>query len=234
MEGAAKLFRKENPGVKVVIGGGGSGSGVKNAGLGKIDIGMASRGLKDKEKSTYPDLNPVPIGMDGVAVIVNKANPIKAITKDQLFQIFTGQIDNWKAAGGNDAAIDVVGILLKHGTAEVFMKYVGIEGEEEGEGAKKVIRYMKKEGAAKGTIAAQGADGNRPACAAVITKPNAIGFASIGVAESLAAKGAKIKMLTLDGVEPTVEKVVSGEYALARPLLVITKGAPSRMAEKIH
>lgn len=223
-EAAARLFKQSHPDVMVVIGGGGSSSGVKNAGEGTVDIGMASRKLKEKEISQYPSLVPIPIGLDGVAIIVNKKNPVTGITRDQLQQIYTGQIDNWKAIGGKDAPIDLVGILLKHGTASVFMKYVGLEGEEEGEGSGKSIRYRAKDGNATANVTAKGADGNQPACAAVLTKPNAIGFASIGFAQSLADKGAGIKLLELEGAVPDIASVKAGTYPLVRPLQVVTKG----------
>ncbi|MDY6903078.1 MAG: phosphate ABC transporter substrate-binding protein [Thermodesulfobacteriota bacterium] len=229
-EAASKAFKATHPDVMVIIGGGGSSSGVKNAGQGTVDIGMASRKVKDKEMNQFPSLVPIPIGLDGVAIIVNKKNPVNSITRSQLQQIYTGEMTSWKALGGNDASIDLVGILLKHGTAEVFMKFAGLEGVEEGEGAGKVIRYKKDGATASGSVTAKGADGNKPACAAVLTKPNAISFASIGFAQSLAEKGAGIKLLELDGVKPEIVNVKNGSYPLVRPLQVITNGEATGLA----
>ena len=224
VEEAVLAFKKGNPGVQVVVGGGGSSGGVKNAGEGKVDIGMASRKIKEKEQKTYPDLLPVVIGQDGVAMIVNKSLAIDNITTEQIFKIYTGAVTNWKELGGKDLPISLVGILLHHGTAEVFMKFVGLEGEERGEGTKKTICYWKKNGERKCVLEARGVDGNQPSCAAVMTKPGAVSFASIGFATSLADKGAPVKLLKLNGVEPTSANVVSGAYPLSRPLLVMTKG----------
>lgn len=224
VEAAAVAFKKINPDVQIIIGGGGSSGGVKNAGTGATNIGMASRKLKEKEKSQYPDIVAIPIGKDGVSIIANKRNTCDAVSKEQLQDIYTGKITNWKGLGGADTAIELFGILLHHGTSSVFMKYVGLEAEEVGEGASKTIHYWKKGGNKQAHVKAKGVDGNRPSCAAVMTKPGVVSFASIGFAQSLADKGAPIKLIKLEGVEPTSANVVSGEYALSRPLLVITKG----------
>jgi phosphate transport system substrate-binding protein len=232
VEKASKAYKKSNPGVRFVIGGGGSSNGVKCAGQGKVMIGMASRELKDKEQKAYPDLVPITLGLDGVTVVVNKKNPVTNITKEQLAGIYTGRIRNWSELGGNYAEIDVVGILLNHGTAEVFMKFAGLEAVEKGEGRKKMLHYRKKGDKDGAYQPAKGADGNQPACAAVMTKKNAIAFSSIGVAESLAAKGARVKLLKLNGAAPSVANVKTGKYPLYRPLLVMTKGAAVGQAKR--
>lgn len=232
VEAAAGPFKSANPGTQVIIGGGGSSGGVKNAGSGKVDIGMASRAVKDKEKAKYTDLVTVPVGQDGVAIVVNKQNTVEAISREQVLALFTGQTENWSEVGGMSAPVAPVGILLHHGTSSVFMKYVGLEAEEGGEGATKTIRYWKKSGDKAAFAEAKGADGNQPACAAVMTNPGAISFASIGFAQSLADKGAPIKLLKLEGVAPTSANVVSGAYTLSRPLQVMTKNAPTGLAKK--
>jgi phosphate transport system substrate-binding protein len=228
---ASPSFQKKHPGVQVTIGGGGSSNGVKNAAKGNVAIGMASRKLKDKEKSAYPDLVPTPIGQDGVATIVNKANPLENITTQQVLDIYTGKVQNWKELGGSDSAVNPVGILLHHGTSSVFMKFVGLEAKERGEGTGRVICYWKKSEAESCAVEAKGVDGNQPACASVITDQGAVSFASIGFAQSLADKGAPVKLLQLNGTAPTAQNVVSGEYALSRPLQVVTKGEPSGLAK---
>ncbi len=231
VEAAAASFKKSHTDVQITVGGGGSSNGVKNSAGGQVDIGMASRKLKETEKTSFPDLVPVAVGQDGVAVIVNKSNPIQAVTTDQILDMYTGKINNWKEIGGADVPLKLVGILLHHGTSSVFMKFVGLEGEERGEGASKTVCYWKA-GVAKDCQApAKGVDGNQPSCAAVITSQGAVSFASIGFAQSLADKGAPIKLLELDGVKARSENVVSGAYALSRPLLVITKGEPAGMAK---
>jgi phosphate transport system substrate-binding protein len=231
VEAAAASFKKSHGGLSIVIGGGGSSNGVENAANGKVDIGMASRKLKDKEKNAFPDLVPVPVGQDGVALIVHKSNPVENLTKSQVLELYTGKIGSWSGVGGEDRSVELVGILLHHGTSSVFMKFFGLEAEEQGEGATKTVNYWSKAGGKSMTGSAKGVDGNQPSCAAVITEPGAVSFASIGFAQSLAEKGAPIKLLKLEGVDPTAENVVSGAYALSRPLLVITNGEASGRAK---
>ena len=81
-----------NPDVKIEISGGGSGTGISEATSGVIDIGMSSRELKDTEKE---GLNDYIIALDGVAVIVNTANPIVNMTMEQVKGVFTGEITKW-------------------------------------------------------------------------------------------------------------------------------------------
>lgn len=229
---AVGKFRQSNPGTNIIIGGGGSSNGVKSAWEGNIDIGMASRSLKAKEKASYPDLKAIPIGKDGVAIIVNKKNPVTDLSKSQIRDIYSGKIKNWSDVGGSKLDISLVGILLHHGTSSVFMKFFGLEAEERGEGAKKQICYWVKGGGKQCGSTAKGVDGNQPACAGVMTNPGAIAFASIGFAGSLAEKGAPVKLIKLDGTTATSANVVSGAYALSRPLLLVTKGETSGVAKK--
>jgi phosphate transport system substrate-binding protein len=227
---AAEKFEAANPGVKIVLGAGGSGAGVKGAGSGEVMIGMASRGIKDKEKAAYPDIVATRIGLDGIGIVVNKANPVTGISSGQVQDVYTGKIANWSALGGKDAPIDLIGIELVHGTAEMFGKHFKLEAKESGQGSSKTITYTGPGGNAGPAAAAAGS--NKKALAAVMTNPNAIAFASIGTAQGLAEKGSPIKLLALDGVQATVAKVADGSYPLKRPLNIVTKGKPSGDAAK--
>ena len=94
MEEAGKEFMKKHPNVKVMVSGGGSGFGIKQVGEGLVDIGDASRDAKPEELQKYP-LEDHVIGMDGVAIIVNPANPIDNLNKEQVKKIFAGEITSW-------------------------------------------------------------------------------------------------------------------------------------------
>ena len=100
---AVKVFGNNRADAEFVVGAGGSGQGVKLVGGGNIQIGMASRNLKDDEKAAYPDLVPTKIGLDGIVFVVNSQNPLKALTRSQAKDVFTGKINNWKELGGSDA-----------------------------------------------------------------------------------------------------------------------------------
>jgi len=81
-----------NSGVEIEISGGGSGTGISEATSGVLNIGMSSRGLRDNEKETLDD---IVIALDGVAVIVNPANPIAEMSIEQVKNIFTGEVTRW-------------------------------------------------------------------------------------------------------------------------------------------
>jgi len=92
MQRMVEAYKALNSGVEVEVSGGGSGTGINEATEGIIDIGMSSRGLRDNEKENLTAIN---IALDGVAVIVNPANPIAGMTIDQVREIFTGEVTRW-------------------------------------------------------------------------------------------------------------------------------------------
>ena len=128
MEKIAERFEKANEGVSVEIQQIGSSAGIKNAIDGVSEIGMASRDLKDEEKSA--GLQETKIAIDGIAVITNKNNPVKNLTTDQVKDIYTGKITNWKEVGGNDAPIVVVSREEGSGTRDGFQEIIGFESTE--------------------------------------------------------------------------------------------------------
>ena len=126
MKGAAKNIMTANPDIR-----GGSGVGVQQVGEGLVQIGNTGRALKEKEIAKY-GLQSFPFAIDGVALVVNPANKVRAITAQQAQDIFAGKITNWKALGGADAPITVYTREDGSGTREVFVEkalgigYVGI------------------------------------------------------------------------------------------------------------
>lgn len=213
---ASSGFSASHSGTKLVIGGGGSGHGVKAAASGEVAIGMASRALKDSEKAAYPNLKAVKFAIDGIGIIVHKSNPVSQLTTDQVRDIFTGKISNWKEVGGKDAPIELLSAGSQHGTYEVFCEHFGFEaGEDAG-----MITFTANGASAK----AKSLDGNKKVLAGVMTKPNAISYASLGIALTLAEKGAPVKAVALDGVAPEPAHVVDGQYKLQRALYFLTNG----------
>lgn len=244
IEKAAKIFQEENSGIKFVVGGGGSSHGVKSTANNEVVIGMASRSLKSTESKKWPDLVPVTIGRDGIAVIINGKNPVKKITKQQIQDIFIGKITNWKEVGGGDAKITLIGKEEGRSTLDLFLKYFDLEGKEVGEGKSAVMFHRVKPKEVKdpvtgkvtkhetpfSTVSAKLIGPNREAIAAVSIKKNTIAYVSVGTAQEIAAKGNRIKLLELDGVAATVSNVANESYPLRRPLNVVTNGAASGVA----
>ncbi|MGN0650211.1 MAG: phosphate ABC transporter substrate-binding protein, partial [Oscillospiraceae bacterium] len=96
----------------------GSGSGIKAVAAGSCDIGLSSRNLKDEEKSQ--GLTETVLAYDGIAIIVNPANPVEDLDIDTIAGIYTGEITNWSELGGADAEIVVIGREAGSGTRDGF------------------------------------------------------------------------------------------------------------------
>ena len=124
MEILAEDYQKANEGTTIEVQQVGSSAGITNTIDGTSQIGMSSRDLKDEEKS---ELKEYQIAIDGIAVITNSANKVKDLTLDQVKDIYTGKITNWKEVGGNDADIVVVSREDGSGTRDGFQEIVGFE-----------------------------------------------------------------------------------------------------------
>jgi len=202
-EKLAEALMARHPKVEIIVQGGGSSVGVKSAGEGTVDVGAASREIKDSEREKYPDLVVHTIAYDGVAVVVHPEVPIDGLTMEQVRDIFAGKIINWKEVGGPDKPIVVVSREEGSGTRACFEEMV--MGKEGPPITEKAI-LQPSNGAVRTTVA--------------IT-PYSIGYLSFGFLDP------SIKGLALDGVEPTVENVVAGKYPVVRPLNLLTKGKPT-------
>lgn len=203
----AESYKASNPGVEIEIQAVGSSAGIKAAIDGSATIGMSSRELKDEEISE--GVTPHVICKDGIAVVVNPANPVQNLTKEQVQKIFLGEIKNWKEVGGNDEEILVVSRESGSGTRGAFEEILKIEKEVEG---KKVSGLVENALQAEGTGAVK---------ANVASKANSIGYVSLGYIDDT------IKSLQVEGVDATAENIVSGTYAVARPFVLVTKGEVS-------
>lgn len=187
-------FAEENPGVTVNYTGSGSGAGVTSAIDGTADLGLASRALKPEEESQGAQAHIV--ALDGVAVVVNPANPVGDLTVDQIAKIFTGEITNWKDLGGDDTEIAVYGREAGSGTRGAFEEIVGVTDN---------CKYLNEYSSTGDVI------GN------VASNPSAIGYAS------LSAVGDNVKAVKVNGVDCTEAAVQDGSYEIQRPFIMITK-----------
>jgi phosphate transport system substrate-binding protein len=119
MNDAAKTVMTANPKIRITVEGGGSGIGVQKVGEGLVDIGNTGRPLTDNEIAKF-GLKTYPFALDGVAVIVHPDNPLTRLTTQQVKDIFSGTVTNWKDVGGKDAAIHLFTRDEASGTREVF------------------------------------------------------------------------------------------------------------------
>ena len=203
----ARRFEQSHPGVRIGIAGGGSGRGITDAREGKADIGMVSRALGDGEK----DLQGFAIARDGIAVLVHRDNPVSALNRQQLRDIYTGKTTRWKVVGGQDAEIVVVTRDKGRSSLEPFTAYLGVEATE--------------------FKAQQSIGDNAAVYEALKASPNAIVFISLGESERRAATE-PIKLLAIDGIAATRTNVSAGNYPVSRALSLVTRELPAGMQKE--
>jgi phosphate transport system substrate-binding protein len=223
---AAVQFKQKHPGVDLMVGAGGSGRGISLISQGAVSIGMSSRPLKPEEQAG--DLVIHKIGLDGVVLVANSSNPVTTLTRQQVQDIYTGKIANWKELGGADAPISLCALNSDHGTNEVFLNYFALEGNQSGTGSAMVTTFRKAGEGAYSAIHAKTIADHRGVLADVMTNGTALGYVSIGQAMQVVSKGAQVRLLELDGVAPSLANVRSGAYTFSRPLLVIVKSDASK------
>lgn len=205
IEKEVAVFEQDNSGYKVDVQSVGSSAGIKAVLDGVADVGMSSRDLKEEEKEK---LDETVIALDAIAVVVNEKNGVKAISKENLKKVFTGEITNWSQLGGADKAIVVVNREEGSGTRTAFEELVALQEEKDGHTVSMI------------TDTAVIADGNGSVKQNVATKENAIGYLSLGVVDT------SIKSLNIDGIEASETNVKDKKYDLYRSFLLVTpKGA---------
>ena len=118
-----EAFMNENKGITFTYNPTGSGSGIKAVQEGRCDIGLSSRALKAEEKEA--GLKETVLAYDGIAIIVNPENPVSDLTLEQIADIYTGRITNWKDLGGNDAEFVLIGREAGSGTRDGFETITG-------------------------------------------------------------------------------------------------------------
>lgn len=201
----AEAFMNKYPEVTVTAEFTGSGAGIESLLGGSIDIGNTSRNLKDEEKEGGAVENIVAI--DGIAVIVDNANTVENLTKDQLVSIYKGEITNWSEVGGEDAPIVVVGRESGSGTRDGFESILEVE---------EACKYASE------------LDSTGAVIAKVASTPGAIGYASLGDVDD------SVKKVSLEGAEANVENIQNGSYILSRPFVMATMGEISEQSDAVQ
>lgn len=201
----AEGFMTANPGVTLTPEFNGSSAGVEQMLSGTVQIGNASRNLKDSEILEGAAENIVAI--DGIAVIVDKANIVTDISAENLAKIYKGEITNWEELGGDNQPIVVIGRESSSGTRSAFEELLEIEGE---------CAY------------AQELDQTGTVMANVAATPGAIGYVSLDVLNDT------VTAVAIDGVEATASNIAAGGYSLSRPFVMATKGEISEQSELVQ
>jgi phosphate transport system substrate-binding protein len=202
-EVAARIMRV-NPDIQISVAGGGSGVGIKQVGEGLIDIGNSGRRATDEEIARY-GLHLYQWAVDGVGVVVNPSNPVRALDRKQLQAVFAGDIANWKELGGADRRINLYTRDDSGGTRAVFWEMALNKGRI-APGA----QFVVSNGAMKSAISQD---------------PYGIGYVSVGYMDDSVAP------VAFEGMAPTLENVRNGSYRVARGLYSNTRGAASGLVE---
>lgn len=203
-EAMTEGFNEKHPKITSEVQFTGSGAGLEALASGTTDIGNSSRGLKDEEKANGLIENIVAI--DGIAVIVDRANNVSDLTLEQLAKIYVGEITNWKDVGGENSKIVVVGRESGSGTRSAFEEIITIQDKCS------YSQELDQTGAVLATVA---------------STPHSIGYISLDVINDT------IKTLKLNGAEPTAENIKAGSYELSRPFVMATKGAISEQKDTV-
>jgi phosphate transport system substrate-binding protein len=205
----ADAYMDRNLKADVQVAGGGSSVGVQAIGEGTADIGMSSREISDAEKAKYPGLVPVDIATDAVVVIVNPANPVSALTLDQVRGLYNGTYQGWNSVGGTMTYPVTIGRDSASGTRVYFSEAV-----MKNEKYRADMREMNSNGAVKQTVA---------------QTPGAVGYVGLGFIDST------VKPIAIYSngvpVAPSIATVLAHKYPISRPLSMITKGQPAGLAK---
>ena len=207
-QAAVEKFMSSHPEVNVSLSGGGSGNGIKALADKTVSIANSSRFIKLEEVKTAVanDVYPVPfaVALDCLLPMVHPSNPVNGLTTQQLKDIYSGKITNWKDVGGDDAAIVVVGRDTSSGTYGTWQEMIMDTGEK--------VRVSPK---------AQTAASSGAMLSAIANNKNAIGYDGIGYINDT------VKPLTVNSVAGTAASAKDGSYPLSRYLYMFTDGWPT-------
>ncbi len=207
----AEKYMEKNPGVTIQVTGGGSGTGIAALINGSTEICNSSRPMKPSEreklKARYNTLGvEVKTAKDGLSVYLNEKNNVKELSIEQVKDIYTGKITNWKDVGGMDSKIIVYGRENSSGTYVYFKDNVL--------------------GGADFTAKMQSMPGTAAVVNAVVKDANAIGFGGAAYAKGI--KYASIKKdANSTAYQPTEENIKAGHYPITRFLFLYLRNKPT-------
>ncbi|MEI8138606.1 MAG: phosphate ABC transporter substrate-binding protein [bacterium] len=199
----AEYYMGKHQGVNITVSESGSGNGAKSLINAACDVATMSRPMKNSEKKAAQEAGVLAIenvvALDGLAVIVHPSNSRGNLTIEQIRDIYTGKITNWKELGGKDQKIVVISRDTNSGTYESFNTLVLMDAKLMG-GAE----YVGSGGAIRQRV---------------LSTEAAIGYVGLAFTEG-------VKTLQVNGITPTPETVIAKTYPIARPLYMYTNGRP--------
>ncbi len=220
----AEKYQEIHPEVRISVTGGGSGTGIAALLNGTVDIANASRQISPEEKQAAEarGLRPFEfvVARDAIAVLVNPANPISRLTLQQVSDIYSGKIENWKEIGGYDRPIVRLSRETNSGTHVYFLEHVIRLGDKKN----KTLFSMD-------TLLLPSSEG---IIAELRDNPNAIGYDGLGYVPT----DGTVKVIAIARNEhgpyvlPTIESVNNKAYPIARDLYMYTAGEPTGVVKE--
>ena len=218
----AERYQEIRPEVRLSVTGGGSGTGIAALINGTVDIANASRQIKPEEieSAKANGGNPIEfvIARDAIAVIVNLENPVDELTLQQISDIYSGKINNWRAVGGEDRPIVRLSRETNSGTHVYFLEEVLRLGEKE-----------NKTLFSTNTLLLPSSEGIG---AEIRLNPNAIGYDGLGYVTHEMKVIAVAADPEVGYILPSAESVNNGKYPIARDLYMYTNGQPTGVIEE--
>ena len=197
--------------VIIFVSGGGSGFGIKSTVNGTVNIGLASRDLKEKEKKLMEEYQTYLVGRDALVFAVNKENPLAAVrrgfTLAEIAELFSGEKRTFNDV---DSSLPADGMVL----------FVRDSGAGSAEMLQKLALKKKKISPEALQLPSQGSLLKK-----LENNTSGMGYISSG----LAFASDKLAIFDLEGITPTNENVINGKYVFIRPLLFVVKGKPDPM-----
>ena len=215
--GWAEAYQKNHPEVELAVSGGGSGTGIAALINNSVDIANASRRIKEEEiaDAEAKGVKPVEyiVARDAIGIIVHPSNPISDLTLQQLSDIYSGKINNWRELGGDDRPIVKLSRESNSGTHVYFLEEVVRLGDKENKTlfSPTTLLLPSSEGIVN----------------EVRQNPNAIGYDGLGYIPD------DLKIIAVAGkpgdayVLPSIETVNNKSYPIARDLYIYTPGEPA-------
>ncbi len=203
-DGFAEVFKAMYPDVTITVNKSGSGTGAAALMDSRCDIATMSRFMKEQEFKDAVAKGVLPVAhvvaMDGVCIVVHPSNPLSALTTEQARDIYLGKIKSWNQLGGPDVPIVAISRDTSSGTYETFESFI-----MKGQKMDSSVEYVST---------------NPQAFARVKNTVGAVGYVGFGFVQ------AGVKAVTLNGVKPSRETILSGKYPASRPLFMFTNGYP--------